>query len=215
MIVKPNVPVAAAAVVETVSVELCPAGTDVGLKLAVAPAGNPVAERLTGRDVPVRTPVLTVYVVVEPWTTVWFVGLALMVKSLRAKLPGPPDCPARCAASALARAKMAWSSTRYGNPAGGPALDTGIGWEPSMRDPTLLIGPRALVWLEGEGLAALAGCEASVRQRTTTAVKAHLITRIDAPLPAGPGLALGCYRLLDRRAPAGVITRTRALSRAD
>jgi len=84
VIVKPNVPVAAVVVVDTVSVELCPARTEAGAKLALAPAGNPEAERLTVRAAPVVTNVVTVYVVVEPWTTDWFDGLALMEKSPRA-----------------------------------------------------------------------------------------------------------------------------------
>jgi hypothetical protein len=58
--------------------------TEVGLKLALAPAGSPAAARLTGRAVPAVTNVLTVYVVLEPWTTLWPDGLALMEKSLRA-----------------------------------------------------------------------------------------------------------------------------------
>jgi hypothetical protein len=58
--------------------------TEVGLKLALAPAGNPVAARLTARAVPAVTNVLTVYLVLEPWTTLWLDGLALMEKSLRA-----------------------------------------------------------------------------------------------------------------------------------
>ena len=60
VIVNANAPVAAVAVVDTVSVELCPAGTDEGLKLALAPEGNPVAERLTGRADPAVACVLTV-----------------------------------------------------------------------------------------------------------------------------------------------------------
>ena len=60
VIVKGNVPVAAAAAVDTVSVEVCPAVTEAGLKLALAPDGNPVAERLTGRAAPAVACVLTV-----------------------------------------------------------------------------------------------------------------------------------------------------------
>jgi len=60
VIVKANAPVAAVVVVDTVSVELCPAGTEEGLKLALAPEGNPVAERLTGRADPAVACVLTV-----------------------------------------------------------------------------------------------------------------------------------------------------------
>lgn len=85
VIVKLNVPVAADAVVDTVSVELCPAVTDVGLKVALAPEGNPVAERLTLRAVPAVTRVVTVYVALEPWITVAGVDeLTLMEKSVRA-----------------------------------------------------------------------------------------------------------------------------------
>jgi hypothetical protein len=61
-------------------------------------------------------------------------------------------------------------------------LDPGTGWELSMRDPTVLIGAWELAWPGAEGLAALAGCEARVRQSTTAAVKAHFITRIYSPL---------------------------------
>jgi hypothetical protein len=58
--------------------------------------------------------------------------------------------------------------------------------ELSMRDPTVLIGCPELTCSVVEGLAALAGCDAIARQSTAAAVKAHLITRIYAPLPAGP-----------------------------
>jgi hypothetical protein len=81
---------------------------------------------------------------------------------------------------------MAWSSTRYGNPDGGRGLDAGSGWELSMRDPTVLIGARGLTLAAAETCAAFAGCEASAKQSMTAAVKAHLITRIYAPLPAVP-----------------------------
>src|SRR5438034_148401 len=69
VIVKPNVPVVAVAVVDTVRLEFCPALIEAGVKLAFAPDGNPVAERLTVRAAPAVTSVLTVYVVAEPWTT--------------------------------------------------------------------------------------------------------------------------------------------------
>ena len=84
VIVKAKIPVAAVDVVVTVSVELWPARTEAGAKLALAPADNPLAERVTVRAAPVVTNVLIVYVVVEPWTTVWPVGVTLMEKSLRA-----------------------------------------------------------------------------------------------------------------------------------
>ena len=82
---------------------------------------------------------------------------------------------------------MALSRTRYGSPVGGPAFVAGMGLELSTRDPTVLICGREITWSGVEGLAALAGCDATARQSTTDAVKAHLITRIYAPLPAGPG----------------------------
>jgi hypothetical protein len=82
--VKPKIPVAAVVVVETMSVELSPARTDAGAKLALAPAGNPEAERLTIRAAPTVASVPTAYVVVEPWTTTRLDGLTLMEKSLRA-----------------------------------------------------------------------------------------------------------------------------------
>jgi len=79
--VRVNVPTAAAPVVAMVRVEPCPAVTDAGLKDALAPEGNPLAERLTVRAVPEVTWVLTAYVVFEPATTVRLEGLALIEKS--------------------------------------------------------------------------------------------------------------------------------------
>lgn len=84
----------------------------------------------------------------------------------------------------------------------------------SMREPTVLIRGRELTCSEAVGLAALAGCDATARENTAAAVKAHLITRIYAPLPAGPGRTIGRFRWLDRRAPAAVIARSAVLSRA-
>jgi hypothetical protein len=80
-IVSVNVPVATPEVVETVSVELAPAFTDAGLKDPVAPAGRPLTDSVTDWVFPEVTWVLTVYCVLEPWTTVWLDGLALIEKS--------------------------------------------------------------------------------------------------------------------------------------
>jgi hypothetical protein len=96
-------------VVETVRIEVPPALTDAGLNEPVAPAGNPLTERLTGRGAPDVACVVTVYVVLEPWTTVWLLGIALIAKSLRVN--GVMPWAARCAC-AFARAKIAWSSAR-------------------------------------------------------------------------------------------------------
>jgi len=76
-----NVPVAAVVVVAMVRTELPPAVTAAGLKEPVAPAGIPLTERLTVRAVPEVTCVFTVYVVLEPWTTLCADGLALIAKS--------------------------------------------------------------------------------------------------------------------------------------
>jgi hypothetical protein len=81
LIVNANVPVALVAVVATVRVELPPAMTDAGANVPVAPAGRPATDRLTVWAAPEVTCVPTVYVVLEPWTTVWLEGLALMAKS--------------------------------------------------------------------------------------------------------------------------------------
>ena len=78
-----------------------------------------------------------------------------------------------------------------------------------MRDPTVLISGREITCSEVDGLAALAGCDATARQKTTAAVKAHLITRIYAPLPAGPG-----RNESTTGSPARVIARAAVLSRA-
>src|SRR5439155_24235750 len=79
-----DVPVAAVVVVVAASVALCPAVTAVGMNAALAPAGSPLIDRLTERAVPEVTCVSTVYVVLEPWTTVCVDGLAAIAKSLRA-----------------------------------------------------------------------------------------------------------------------------------
>lgn len=63
------VPVVVVVVVATVRVEVPPAMTDAGTKAPVAPEGNPVTDRLTFWAVPVNC-VLTVYVVLDPWTIV-------------------------------------------------------------------------------------------------------------------------------------------------
>src|SRR5437773_771307 len=76
-----DVPAAAAAVVVTVSVALCPAVTAAGANAPLAPAGSPLIDRLTERAVPEVTCVSTRYVVLEPWTTVCADGLAVIAKS--------------------------------------------------------------------------------------------------------------------------------------
>ena len=102
VITSPTVPAGVAVVVETVRTELPPALTDAGLKVPVAPAGRPLTERLTGRGAPEVACVLTVYVVLEPLTTVWLPGLAVIEKSPRAY--GATPCAACCCACAFARA---------------------------------------------------------------------------------------------------------------
>jgi hypothetical protein len=76
-----DVPTAADVVVAIVSVELCPAVTDAGLNVAVAPEGSPLADRVTVRAVPETSCVLIANVVLEPATTVRLAGFALREKS--------------------------------------------------------------------------------------------------------------------------------------
>ena len=68
-------------VVAMVRTELPPAVTDAGLKEPVAPAPSPLADKVTVRAMPDATCVLTVYTVLEPWTTVCADGLAAIAKS--------------------------------------------------------------------------------------------------------------------------------------
>ena len=65
----------------TVIVELPPAVTEAGLKLAVTPAGRPLALRLTLCAAPLVTAVLIVEVPFVPWATVRLLGLAAIEKS--------------------------------------------------------------------------------------------------------------------------------------
>ena len=73
-------------------------------------------------------------------------------------------------------------------------MGPGMVLELSMRDPTVQISPREPAWPGAEGLAASAGCEASAKQTTTAAVKAHLMTRIYFPFQfrAGRSAATPC-----------------------
>src|SRR2546426_1630824 len=64
----------------TVSVELPPAVTDVGLSAAVAPLGTPVTERLTVCALPEVTAVEIVLVPEAPCTRLKLVGLAAIEK---------------------------------------------------------------------------------------------------------------------------------------
>jgi hypothetical protein len=70
VIVSANVPVAVVVVVVTVRIELPPAVTDAGENAPLVPEGNPVTDRLSVWADPDVTWVLTVYVALEPWTTV-------------------------------------------------------------------------------------------------------------------------------------------------
>ena len=52
-----------------------------GLKLAVAPPGNPLTPKFTAAVKPPEGVMLTVYVVPAPCTTLWEAGVAERVKS--------------------------------------------------------------------------------------------------------------------------------------
>jgi len=83
LIVTVEVPVAAVLPAVNVSVELPEPGAaiDVGLKLAVTPAGSPLAERETAELKPPETVVETVVVFVPPCATDTVVGDAVRAKS--------------------------------------------------------------------------------------------------------------------------------------
>src|SRR2546425_387731 len=66
----------------TVSVELPPVLTEVGLSVAVAPTGVPVTDRLIVSAEPLVTAVEMVDVPLAPWTNERLVGFAPMEKSL-------------------------------------------------------------------------------------------------------------------------------------
>src|SRR3989442_10253595 len=63
----------------TVIVEEALAG--LGLKLAVAPPGNPLTVKITAAVKPPEGVMLTVYVVPAPCTTLWEAGVAERLKS--------------------------------------------------------------------------------------------------------------------------------------
>ena len=80
VIVSVYVPVAAVPA-STVSVELAPAVTELGLKLALAPDGSPLSDRLTVWALPEVTAVEIVEVPWVPWASDSVDGLALIEKS--------------------------------------------------------------------------------------------------------------------------------------
>jgi hypothetical protein len=67
-------------VLVTVKVEAA-AGAGLGLKAPAAPEGKPLTVRVTPLLKPLTLAMLTVYVVVPPWTMVWLLGVALNEKS--------------------------------------------------------------------------------------------------------------------------------------
>lgn len=83
VIVMLAVPVVAVLAAEKVRVELPPPGAamEAGLKLAVTPAGNPVAESETAELKPPLTVVEIADVPEEPWVTLSVAGVAITLKS--------------------------------------------------------------------------------------------------------------------------------------
>src|SRR5271166_3804209 len=75
------VPTDVVPLVITVSVELPDPVTVAGTKFAVVPAGNPLALSVTTPPNPFNAPMLAVYVVVFPTTTVCVPGVAVRLKS--------------------------------------------------------------------------------------------------------------------------------------
>jgi len=81
VIVNFDVPTGVLPVVVTVNVELPVPVTVAGEKLAVVPAGNPLAPSVTAPANPFNAPMLAVYVVALPTITVRVLGLPDIVKS--------------------------------------------------------------------------------------------------------------------------------------
>src|SRR6266404_3247515 len=79
--VKVRVPVVALLFTVTVKVELPDPATEVGLKVAVTRAGNPLTLRLTVPVNPLTAPIVTVYLPVAPRATVRLAGETEIVKS--------------------------------------------------------------------------------------------------------------------------------------
>src|SRR5438034_7582462 len=73
--------------VAMVKVELPPAVTAAGLSVAVAPAGSPLALRVTVCAEPLTTAVLMVLVALCPWSAVTVPGLALSSEAPAAERP--------------------------------------------------------------------------------------------------------------------------------
>src|SRR5271165_3455489 len=86
-----DVPTGVVPLVVTVSVELPDPVTVAGTKFAVVPAGNPLALSVTTPPNPFNAPILAVYVVALPATTVCVPGVAV-----RLKLGGGGVPPAAC-----------------------------------------------------------------------------------------------------------------------
>jgi len=81
VIVNGYVPAATAPVVVTVSVALPLPVNVVGLKLPLAPDGNPLTDKFTTPLNPFNAPIVTVYVVLPPASTPCDPGVAPSVKS--------------------------------------------------------------------------------------------------------------------------------------
>ena len=81
VMVSVNDPPGVVAAVVTVSVEVPAVVTDVGLNVAVAPAGNPLTVRATAPVKPFTAADVGVYVVPAPCATVCVAGDAVNVKS--------------------------------------------------------------------------------------------------------------------------------------
>src|SRR5262249_7896852 len=91
--VRTELELAALAATVTVSVELPPVVTEVGLNAAVTPAGKPVTARLIVSGLPLTTAVEIVYAPELPAATVSDEGLAVIEKSFVGGGGGGPPQP--------------------------------------------------------------------------------------------------------------------------
>jgi hypothetical protein len=115
--------------IESVSVELPPAVTDVGLSEAVAPGGMPLGVNVTLSGVPLVTAVEMVEVPLPPWTMETLVGLELIEKSFA----GGAIVSERVAAC-VALVPVPVTVTVYVPAAAVPALTVSVELPPAVTD---------------------------------------------------------------------------------
>lgn len=156
-----TVPVAAVALAVSVRVELPAPVILVGLKPAVTPEGNPLAERAIALSNPPDTVLVIVLLPVLPWTTVSVVGLAesvkpgatplVMVKLINVVSVSPPPVPVTVMVAVPTVAELLAVNVKVEEPAPPEMLDglklavTPLGSPLAERTTELLNPPTAVL----------------------------------------------------------------------